>query len=201
MAGIPSLRSDNFQVFLSLQSQIKDAENTINRLAKGQGDYIPFFARIAAPFMRKTATSLGRIIRCKLGQEETLMLLKEAALTLHQIVIRCSEYASFIATKAFNFYQQIIDILPSGTALQLELLGQGDYRREFEPPMLMLPVIAKWWQERGQWFNAPQKKAVDPNKQPLQLCLDLDAAVAVEDSNVYRHATISSIYNVSGTFD
>lgn len=184
MAGIPSLRSDNFQVFLSLQSQIKDAENTINRLAKGQGNYIPFFARTAAPFMRKTATSLGRIIRCKLGQEETLMLLKEAALTLHQIVIRCSEYASFIATKALDFYQQIIDILPSGTALQLELLGQGDYRSEFKPPMRMLPVIAKWWQERGQGCNVPQKKVAAHDMQPLQLCLDLDALVAVEDSNV-----------------
>ncbi|BAY08189.1 hypothetical protein [Calothrix sp. NIES-2098] len=180
MAVTTSLRSDNFQLFLSLQLELKDAEKYMQRLTKERGECIQFFAQIAAPLMSNAAKSIGTIIRCKLGHEETLSFLSQAALTLHRIWVRCADYAPLIASKALHFYQQIIDILPSGTTLQLELLGQGDYRREFEPPTLMLPTIAKWWNLHAHSRSAPQKKSVPNDSPPVQLCLALEAGTPTQ---------------------
>lgn len=182
MAVTTSLRSDNFQLFLSLHSEIKDAEKFLTRLTKERGECIQFFAQIAAPLMSNASKAIGTIIRCKLGHEETVSFLSQAALTLHRIWIRCAEYAAIIATKALHFYQQIIDILPSGTALQLEILGQGDYRREFEPSPLMLAPIATWWKAHAHKVIAPQKKLVPHDTQPVQLCLELDAGEPTQDA-------------------
>jgi hypothetical protein len=192
MAVTTSLRSDNFQLFLSLQSEIKDAEKDIARLTKVQGGCLHFFAQIAAPLMRNVATSLGTIIRCKLGDEDTLSFLSQAALTLHRIWVRCADYAPMIASTALHFYQQIIDILPSGTALQLELLGQGDYRREVEPPTLMLSTIAKWWNMYAHSRNTPQKKSVPNDSPPVQLCLALEAGTPTQGSAQQEEAGASA---------
>ncbi|MBD2212913.1 hypothetical protein H6G27_23995 [Nostoc linckia FACHB-104] len=174
MAVTTSLRSDNFQLFLSLQSEIKDAATYITHLTKERGECIQFFAQLAAPLMSNAGKAIGTIIRCKLGQEETLSFLSQAALTLHRIWVRCADYAPMIASKALHFYQQIITIFPSGTALQLELLGQGDYKRDVEPPTLMLSTIASWWKRHAQGYRAPKTTASPTSTQPVQLCLDLD---------------------------
>ncbi|QIR36810.1 hypothetical protein HCG51_08680 [Tolypothrix sp. PCC 7910] len=174
MAVTTSLRSDNFQLFLSLQSEIKDAATYITHLTKERGECIQFFAQLAAPLMNNAGKAIGTIIRCKLGQEETLSFLSQAALTLHRIWVRCADYAPMIASKALHFYQQIIAIFPSGTALQLELLGQGDYKREVEPPTLMLSTIASWWKRHAQGHRAPKTTASPTSTQAVQLCLDLN---------------------------
>lgn len=193
MALITSIRSENFKLFLSLKSEIKDAEKYINRLTKERGEYIPFFAHIAAPLMSSAAKSISIIVRCKLGQDGTLDFLKQAALALHRIVIRCADFASIIANKALNFYQKIINILPSGTTLQLELMGQGDYRRELEPPTLMLATIATWWKTCGQRFTALPKQAVSSHEPPLQLCLNLDETYSPESKHNAEEENIIAV--------
>lgn len=193
MALTTSIRSENFQLFLSLKSEIKEAEKYINCLTKERGGYIPFFAHIAAPLMSSAAKSISIIVRCKLGQDGTLDFLKQAALALHRIVIRCADFASIIANKALNFYQKIINILPSGTTLQLELLGQGDYRRELEPPTLMLATIATWWKTCGQRFTALPKQAVSSHEPPLQLCLNLDETYSPESKHNAEEENIIAV--------
>lgn len=68
--------------------------------------------------------------------------------------------------------------MPQGTALQLKLLGQGDYRREVNPHKPILPTIATWLNthSRGDTPRNDDKKKRDI---PVQLCLDLEGVTSV----------------------
>lgn len=178
MIAISSLRSDIFQKLLSLQSEIKDFEKQIERLIKKGGEITQYFAYRTAPLMSNAARSVATIIRCRLGDAETLLFLKEAALTLNRIVSRCADYAPTLATKVCLFYQKLVGMFPQGTTLQLELLGQGDYRRELEPPPLMLTTIATWWRTHGRHSRSPQPTRVQQHEQPVQLCLNFQGCAS-----------------------
>jgi hypothetical protein len=197
MTTITSLRSEIFQALLSLQTEVKEFQKQIERLIKQGSQVTQFFARKAAPLLHSTAKGIATIVRYRVSDEHTLVFLKEATLTFNCIVVRCAEYAPSIATKALTFYQKLVALLPTGTALQLELLGQGDYRREFEPPTLMLANIAQWWNRHGQSWKSPQlKREPQHHEQPVQLCLDFEAVQPVHPSEDFEAIDQKSTFSL-----
>lgn len=175
MSVLSSFRSNNYQQLEILLTRINCFEIQLLAWIKEGVELIKIKAKWAKPLVRKAGRVLSRILGKNLDEKAFVETLKEVAQKLNRIYHRCIKCSKAVADAAQKLYEQAINMLPKNTAVQLELLGEGDYIFNQKPTQKpMLKVVQKFFDKVGEQVAPKKSKSkVQPKGQQLELELGL----------------------------
>jgi hypothetical protein len=94
--------------------------------------------------------NLLKIINHSCSYKEVIKSLKAVATNLNRIYNRLINTLPAIANQVLELFEGVCSLLPFGTALQLELIGDDDYTSTNTEPVLAFAVVKQWLSRIGK---------------------------------------------------
>lgn len=158
MLSTLSIRSTNYQQLESLLIEINAFEVDLANWIKTGIVATKLKAGWAISIVKGISRNLSRILRYTFDDTAFTNSLRESATYLNRIYYQSLESSRVIAKSALFLYQKVIELLPGGTNLQLELFGSGDYSSSSDKPILS--TVKKFLDKVG----VPTKPARKPRR-------------------------------------